>query len=166
KKETQAKNWLEKVIPQLIVPFMDLMSSTQDLRHEPPPSFQTTPCSCPHTQMINVLIIQFNRIEELQVPYCSQCQLVAVQLVRNGLFPCAPFRPSLAVDIRVLDFVRRLFLRIALNHTAWCNTLEEYLRAQGYRIQGTDPLRRRFANALMWFNSLHDAVTAHVRDSI
>ncbi|THV01542.1 hypothetical protein K435DRAFT_655068 [Dendrothele bispora CBS 962.96] len=165
KKETQAKNWLEKVIPQLVVPFMDLMSSTQDLRHESATNFRT-PCTCAHAQIINVLVVRFNKIEELQVPYCSQCQSVAVQLVRNGLFPCAPFRPSLAVDMRVLDFVRRLFLRIAPNHTAWCGALEEYLRAQGYRMQGTDPLRRRFANALMWFNSLHDAVTAHVQDSI
>ncbi|THU83576.1 hypothetical protein K435DRAFT_689314, partial [Dendrothele bispora CBS 962.96] len=79
------------------------------------------------------------------------------------LFPCTPFCPSLAVDIRMLDFVTRLFLRVSPSHTAWCHTLEDYLGAQGYRIHRSDPLCRRFANALTWFNSLQDAVTVQMK---
>jgi hypothetical protein len=88
-----------------------------------------------------------------------------VQLVRSGLFPCSPIFPTFAVDIRVLDFVRRLFCRIAPNYTAWCSAATEFLGAQGYHLPGDDPLRRRFANALQWFMSLVDMTSARI-DSI
>ncbi|THV02106.1 hypothetical protein K435DRAFT_853082 [Dendrothele bispora CBS 962.96] len=162
KKELQARNWLEKVIPCLIEPYMELMQKTEDLRRPAPLGIRAR-CECTLSQQVTVLVLRFDKIEEIQVPYCTNCELVAVQLVRSGLFPCAPFRPSLAVDIRMLDFVARLFLRVSPNHTAWCHTLEDYLGSQGYRIHGTDPLRRRFANALTWFNSLQNAVVAHVK---
>ncbi|THU96080.1 hypothetical protein K435DRAFT_858916 [Dendrothele bispora CBS 962.96] len=165
KKELQAKNWQEKVIPRLIEPFMELMRRTDDLRREAPLRRRAL-CECTSSHEINILIVRFDRIEEIQVPYCANCDLVAVDLVRSGLFPCAPFRPSLAVDIRMLDFVTRLFLRISPNHTAWCNTIGDYLSSQGYRIRGSDPLCRRFASALMWFNSLQNAVTAKVKSTL
>ncbi len=92
----------------------------------------------------------------------SECSLAAVQLVTSGLFPCSPIYPTLAVDIRVLDFVRRLFLRIAPNVTAWCNTVTDFLACQGYGLPGEDPLRRRFANALQWYMSLHDMTTCNI----
>ncbi|KAE9391440.1 hypothetical protein BT96DRAFT_832067, partial [Gymnopus androsaceus JB14] len=78
------------------------------------------------------------------------------------LFPCSPVYPTLAVDIRVLDFVRRLFLRIAPNYTAWCSAATDFLASQGYHLPGDDPLRRRFANALQWFMSLSDMATARI----
>lgn len=56
--------------------------------------------------------------------------------MNRGLFGCAPVRPSLAVDLRVLDFVTRLFLRISPNNTAVCNTIEDFLRSQGYHLIG------------------------------
>ncbi|KAJ3978702.1 hypothetical protein F5890DRAFT_1389853, partial [Lentinula detonsa] len=62
----------------------------------------------------------------------------------------------------LLDFVRRLFLRIAPNHTAWCQAATNFLGAQGYRLPGEDPLRRRFANALQWFVTLHDQASTKI----
>lgn len=56
--------------------------------------------------------------------------------MKRGLFGCAPLRPSLAVDLRVLDFVTRLFLRISPNNTAVCNTIEDFLKSQGYQLRG------------------------------
>ncbi|KIK49998.1 hypothetical protein GYMLUDRAFT_253368 [Collybiopsis luxurians FD-317 M1] len=94
--------------------------------------------------------------------WASACKPAALQLVRSGLFPCSPVYPTLAVDIRVLDFVRQLFLCIAPNHTAWCATVTDFLGSQGYRLPGEDPLRRRFSNALQWFVSLHDAAMTQV----
>ncbi|KAK7459520.1 hypothetical protein VKT23_009503 [Stygiomarasmius scandens] len=119
-----------------------------------------------------------NEVESLQLTLCgcktleyenirfwvSDCHPAAIQLIRSGLFPCAPKYPSLAVDIRTLDFVTRLFLRISPNYTAWCNTWEDYLYNQGYRLEGKDPLRRRFRNTLQWFNSLQAACERHVND--
>ncbi|KAJ3732470.1 hypothetical protein DFJ43DRAFT_1154503 [Lentinula guzmanii] len=72
---------------------------------------------------------------------------------------------ALAVDIRLLNFVSRLFLKISPNNTAISNTLDEFLQAQGYQMKGEDPLRRRFGSALQWFNSLLHATTQFV-DSI
>ena len=38
----------------------------------------------------------------------------------------------------------------------------EFLAAQGYRLPGEDPLRRRFANCLQWFVSLNDVSTSRI----
>jgi hypothetical protein len=62
----------------------------------------------------------------------------------------------------MLDFVRRLFVRIAPNYTAWCGALTDFLGAQGYHLPGDDPLRRRFANALQWFMSLNDMTSTRI----
>ncbi|KAI5887798.1 uncharacterized protein SCHCODRAFT_02470849, partial [Schizophyllum commune H4-8] len=58
----------------------------------------------------------------------------ATQLVRGGLFPCAPYRPNLAVDIGLLEFVRVLFLHISPNVKAWCKASEIYLLGRGHKI--------------------------------
>jgi hypothetical protein len=100
-------------------------------------------------------------IEQIDL-WASDCSSASVQLVRSGLFPCSPIFPTLAVDIRVVDFVRRLFSRIAPNYTAWCSAVTDFLGAQGYHLPGDDPLRRCFANALQWFISLNDMTSAHV----
>ncbi|KAK7464957.1 hypothetical protein VKT23_006165 [Stygiomarasmius scandens] len=63
----------------------------------------------------------------------------------------------------MLDFVTRLFLRVAPNNTAWCAAVEDYLRSQSYKLRGEDPLRRQFGNALQWFNSLQHAVEVHIK---
>ncbi|THU85905.1 hypothetical protein K435DRAFT_684691 [Dendrothele bispora CBS 962.96] len=94
--------------------------------------------------------------------WASDCRPAAIQLIGSGLFPCAPVYPSLAVDIRMLDFVTRLFLRISPNHTAWCGAVEDFLRCQGYRLEGKDPLRRRFGNTLQWFNSLQASCETYI----
>lgn len=107
------------------------------------------------------LLSHTTEIEQIEL-WASECSKAAVQLVRSGLFPCSPIYPTLAVDIRVLDFVRRLFLRIAPNYTAWCNAATDFLAAQGYRLPGDDPLRRRFANALQWFMSLNDMASTRI----
>ncbi|THU88323.1 hypothetical protein K435DRAFT_580048, partial [Dendrothele bispora CBS 962.96] len=146
-------------------PFMELMRKTDNLRLTPP-ILPSSSCSCQGSHNIPISVIRFDKLEEIHVPYCSRCNLVAVTLLRSGLFPCAPFRPTLAVDVRMLDFVTRLFLRISPNHTAWCNTLGDFLGAQGYHLHGSDPLRRRFASSLMWYNSLQNAVAANVKDII
>jgi hypothetical protein len=42
--------------------------------------------------------------------------------------------PSLAIDLRVLDFVMRLFLNMPPNNTALTSTLEGYLDSMGYKL--------------------------------
>jgi hypothetical protein len=69
----------------------------------------------------------------MEVPVC-ECRLAAVSLVRGGAFPCAPLQPSLAVDLRVLEFAFKLFLNVAPNHTAFSTTLETVLSTMGYQL--------------------------------
>ena len=59
----------------------------------------------------------------------------------GGAFPCAPLSPSLAVDLRVLEFTRNLFLEIAPNTTAFSITLERCLSSLGFQL---DHKVRRF----------------------
>lgn len=94
--------------------------------------------------------------------WASDCSKAAVQLIRSGLFPSSPIYPTLAVEIRLLDFVQQLFLRIAPNHTAWCSAAIDFLAAQGYHLAGDDPLRRCFSNSLHWFMTLNDMSLAHM----
>jgi hypothetical protein len=63
-----------------------------------------------------------------------QCSPAAIQLLSRGLFPCAPIAPTLAVDIKMLDFVRELFVRMPPNTTSWCETIEAVLGKQGYKL--------------------------------
>ncbi|KAE9387146.1 hypothetical protein BT96DRAFT_1005404 [Gymnopus androsaceus JB14] len=75
---------------------------------------------------------------------------------QNGLFGCAQIHPTLAVELQVLYLVTGLFLRVSPNNTAVSGTLEAFLEERGYVMRGEDPLRRRFGNALQWYNTLQD----------
>ncbi|TRM61199.1 hypothetical protein BD626DRAFT_406076, partial [Schizophyllum amplum] len=85
-----------------------------------------------------------------------ECRPAARQLVEIGLFPCAPHRPTLAVDLNVLDFVRLLFLHVSPNVTAWCKATELFLMARGHTLNYSDNLRKRFGYALLWYTCLRD----------
>ncbi|KAI5891122.1 hypothetical protein GGG16DRAFT_27085, partial [Schizophyllum commune] len=85
-----------------------------------------------------------------------KCRSAARQLVEVGLFPCAPQRPSLAVDMNVLDFARLLFLNISPNVTAWCKATEAFLLARSHKLNYSDNLRKRFGAALLWYTYLYD----------
>ncbi|KAI0245173.1 hypothetical protein BJV78DRAFT_1112135, partial [Lactifluus subvellereus] len=51
-----------------------------------------------------------------------------------GFFPCTPTAPTLAVNLKMLEFAHELFLRVAPNNTAWCNTLKSFLGACKYKL--------------------------------
>ncbi|KAJ7476802.1 hypothetical protein FB451DRAFT_1033323 [Mycena latifolia] len=68
----------------------------------------------------------------------------------------ATVQPSLAVDLRVLEFCKNLFLQIAPNNTAFATTLERCLSSMGFQLQHQNSLRRRFGNCLMWYIHLRN----------
>ncbi|KAK1235898.1 hypothetical protein PQX77_000860 [Marasmius sp. AFHP31] len=68
--------------------------------------------------------------------------------------------------MKLLEFVTGLFVRIAPNQTAFCGALEEFLASRGYRLVGEDPLRRRFSNALEWYNAMQDMVDVQLDDLV
>ncbi|KAE9387085.1 hypothetical protein BT96DRAFT_1005472 [Gymnopus androsaceus JB14] len=92
---------------------------------------------------LEVVVVRFTNLQKITLRTCS-CQTAPTQLMKHGLFGCAPLRPSLAVDLRVLDFVTRLFLRISPNNTTVCNTIEDFLKSQGYQLRGQDPFPSAF----------------------
>jgi hypothetical protein len=54
--------------------------------------------------------------------------------VALGLFGCAPVSPSLAVDFRVLELVKALFVRMTPNMSGWTEALEDFLNDRGYKL--------------------------------
>ncbi|KAG2033059.1 hypothetical protein BDR03DRAFT_801435, partial [Suillus americanus] len=85
---------------------------------------------------------------------CCPCAPAPLQLLKLGLFACAPIAPSLAVDLRGLELIRTLFVWITPNTTAWCEALEVFLTARGYKLSTKDNLRHRFSNAYHWYSVL------------
>ncbi|KAJ3968612.1 hypothetical protein EV361DRAFT_972720 [Lentinula raphanica] len=152
-----SRNWVTEVIPKVIKPYMKLLRETENLKNDPTPIMRG--CTCSNRKIeLSVLIVRFRELQRLSLSVCP-CRPAAVQLVEHGLFPCAPLQPSLAVEMPVLEFVGWLFLRISPNTTALADTIQAFLGAQGYNMRGEDPLRRRFGNALQWYNSLCKATT-------
>ncbi|KAG1764398.1 hypothetical protein EV702DRAFT_1182598 [Suillus placidus] len=94
------------------------------------------------TRNIKVACVFFDAFEEITIIACP------------WLFPCAPLAPSLAVDLRLLEFVRLLFLRQSPNQTAWCDALETFLDGMKYKLRLKNSLRRRFSNAFHWYQVL------------
>src|ERR1700761_1936166 len=74
-------------------------------------------------------------IEEIIIRVCRcPASTAPAILLRAGLFPCSPCHPTLAVDVQLLDFVMELFLNMAPNNTAFCQTLESLLDRRGFKL--------------------------------
>lgn len=70
----------------------------------------------------------------MEIKVCPCAPAVAVQLMQAGAFPCAPLLPSVAVDLRVLEFTTNLFTNIAPNTTAFSEALERALETMGFQL--------------------------------
>ncbi|KAF8132708.1 hypothetical protein K438DRAFT_1442136, partial [Mycena galopus ATCC 62051] len=83
-----------------------------------------------------------------------------------GAFGCVPLEPSIAVDLRVLEFARNLFLQISPNTTAFTLAFEQVLSNMGFQLQHQNFLQRRFGNCLMWYTHLRNLMKEHYRVKI
>ncbi|KAF9503747.1 hypothetical protein BS47DRAFT_1277188, partial [Hydnum rufescens UP504] len=81
----------------------------------------------------------------LQICPCAPAPL---QLVQQGLFPCSPVYPALAVSLEMLEFVSMLFLHLAPNKTAWSDALTTFLARRGHVFEAQDSLCQQFTSAL------------------
>ncbi|KAG1882379.1 hypothetical protein F4604DRAFT_1577463 [Suillus subluteus] len=165
KKTNQWRRWSEDVIPLLVVPYLSYMQETSMLRYaDTVRQPHGDPVACHAgcgTRSIKVACVFFDSLSEINIIACP-CYPAPLQLLRRGLFPCAPVSPSLAVDLRVLEFVRLLFIRQSPNHTAWCDAVETFLDGMGYKLTSMHSLRRRFANALHWYRVLNIFARDHI----
>ena len=140
----------DKVISLLIEPYLALLCQTSNL-HDLPLSPLLQSCTCIGNCKIKVLCLYFNHkqlamihillsnisllldIIQIELLICS-CLSAITQLISHSLFPYAPLFPSLTIDISLLDFIKKLFLRLPCNITRQCETLEDFLERQEYRL--------------------------------
>ncbi|KAJ7891128.1 hypothetical protein B0H13DRAFT_2234846 [Mycena leptocephala] len=98
---------------------------------------------------VSILLIFFPSIEDLELQVCK-CRRIR----------CAPILPSLAVDLRVLEFMMNIFLQVAPNNTAISIALERVLSNMGFQLDHQNSLRRWFGNCLMWYTHLRNRLKA------
>ena len=72
-------------------------------------------------------------LKSISIKHCK-CFPVALSLISQGLFSCTLTAPTLSMDLSVLDFMHELFLRVALNTSAWCKMLECFLAMCRYKL--------------------------------
>ncbi|KAJ6581299.1 hypothetical protein B0H19DRAFT_1251527 [Mycena capillaripes] len=155
KRQNQTTRWLQTIIPLLLPIYVQLVAKTDNLHEIDAVFAQESP---------RVTLLCWDRLDQISIHICP-CSLAAPQLLRRGFFPCTPMEPSLAIELRVLEFVMGLFLNMPPNNTALTKTLEGYLDEMGYKVDNRDTLRRRFGNALEWYTSMRHMTTARI-DSI
>ncbi|KAJ7713201.1 hypothetical protein DFH07DRAFT_974803 [Mycena maculata] len=154
KRAAQWKRWQVEVLPNLLLPFARILHETKSLRDYAPLEIPAKSCGCTG-RILKVAIVRFSAIEDVVLTVCA-CTPAPVQLINAGAFACAPVSPSLAVDLRVLEFTRNLFVQIAPNNTAFALALERVLANMGFQLDNKNSLRRRFGNCFMWYSHLHN----------
>ncbi|KAF6747086.1 hypothetical protein DFP72DRAFT_992656 [Ephemerocybe angulata] len=147
-RQAQWLRWTKDVIPQLVLIFLSVLRQSEDLRMIPR---DPSSCNCPGTtRKLRITLVSLQGIYTTSVCSCAPAEL----LLRIGYLPSAPLRPSYAFDVEMLDLVRELHLRSPPNKTAWSSTIEVFLSARGYIINGQDVIQRKFTTALRWFTYL------------
>ncbi|KAI6023440.1 hypothetical protein EDC04DRAFT_2498709, partial [Pisolithus marmoratus] len=123
------------IIPALLRPYLQYLKATESLRVVvDPPVDHPSQCLTCVVHSLTICCLFFDRLEEIEISYCA-CTPAPIYLMKCGLFACSPVSPTLAVDLRVLEFMRTLFVWLSPNTTAWCDALESFLDAQGYQLQ-------------------------------
>ncbi|KIO10421.1 hypothetical protein M404DRAFT_129518, partial [Pisolithus tinctorius Marx 270] len=147
--------WLE-IIPVLIKRYLWYLEVSQSLCIVVEPQVATpSQCTCAvHQLSVCSLCLHVSGLEEIKISYCT-CTPAPVQLIGCGLFVCSLITPTLAVDLCVLEFVKTLFVQLTPNTTAWCEALESFLDAQGYKMQ-------QFTNAYHWYTVLRIYSDEHI----
>ncbi|KAF6744756.1 hypothetical protein DFP72DRAFT_1078101 [Ephemerocybe angulata] len=159
-RRAQWQRWTRDIIPSLVPVFLEVLRSSDDLRNV---SRDPSTCGCmPTVRKLTIVLVSWEGLSSTTV--CS-CKPVAL-LLRMGYLASAPLRPTYAFDIQMLDFVRLLHLRSPPNKSAWTSTLEAFLLARGYTINGADVIRRKFTAALKWYTLLHVESDIYVRKAI
>ncbi|KIN92706.1 hypothetical protein M404DRAFT_116927, partial [Pisolithus tinctorius Marx 270] len=123
KHENQWWQWSQDIIPALLKPYMCYLEASQSLcmAVDPPVIHQCCTCTV------------YPGLEDIEISYCA-CTPAPICLMGHGLYASSPVVPTLAVDLHVLEFVKKLFVWLTPNTTAWCEALESFLDGQGYRL--------------------------------
>lgn len=129
-----------------------------------------------------VAYFDFLALKEHTITTCH-CSTAPHVLLALGYFACSPVAPTLAVDLKLLEFARLQFLHLVPNTTGWCDAMESFLsglffklttRVSTYRLilpssfinSEQNSLRRRFSNCLRWYYTLLDSTEVHIQNSL
>jgi CxC1 like cysteine cluster associated with KDZ transposases len=148
KRSRQVASWIEKTIPALVQPFLDLVQSSNNLRSI---DRNNVKCSCRRSlPRARILCVEFASMHMRSICSCS----ISSNLVKIGFFPSTPTRPTVAFDIKMLSFMHELHVRCSPNISAWSSALETFLQGLGFNLASTDSLRRKIATSLRWYRFL------------
>lgn len=73
-------------------------------------------------------------LSEIILNVCN-CHPATDQLIRRGMFPSSPIRPSVAADFRLLDLISTSFMHLALNISGWADLLEDFWADRGFSLK-------------------------------
>jgi hypothetical protein len=155
KKRRQWRKWVDEVIPMLVEPYLSLLYDTKSLRYEVSSvSVIGRPSNCGHaSRVLRVICVHFESasgivsasvtplkcylegLETIEIDICL-CAPAAKQLLSQGLFPCAPTFPSMAIDLAILQYAQALFLCSPPNVSAWSEAIEACLSKRAYELAG------------------------------
>ncbi|KAH6874804.1 hypothetical protein BKA70DRAFT_1449221 [Coprinopsis sp. MPI-PUGE-AT-0042] len=145
KRQRQFKAWNERVLPGLIPVYLDLLSRSNNLANV---DRSLGSCTCAaYVRRLVVKCISFDGVTQINVCVCAPAR----HLLVAGYFPTAPLLPTLAVDVRMLEFIRELYLRSPPNRSAWSSALEAFYFRQGLSFTGSDIIRRKLAKAAQYY---------------
>ncbi|KAF7970090.1 hypothetical protein HWV62_25014 [Athelia sp. TMB] len=173
KRDAQWRKWNLVVFPRLIPLYLHLQRTSQGFTRLQEPEVVTCSCGGKDSKHIDVMCLHFGgahssfkqnqnlrlhgaALRRLELAVYS-CDPAPVQLLRHGLFACAPTYPTLAVDVKLLDFARIQFVTMVPNVSGWCEAVELFLRSMSYKLT-----TKRFSNALRWYYALVDGAAAHM----
>ncbi|KZP21347.1 hypothetical protein FIBSPDRAFT_718402, partial [Athelia psychrophila] len=151
----QWSKWTKVVVPSLIEPYFALCRRTANLAFVDREFTSICTCNKPPSRTLKVSCIA--------LPLCS-CISAPHALLARGFICSSPTYPTLAVDIKLLEFARMQFLHMIPNTTGWCGALEACLTSLGFKLQTRDTLRRRFTACLRWYYALLDATEHRLQD--
>ncbi|KAG1810838.1 uncharacterized protein BJ212DRAFT_1448552 [Suillus subaureus] len=162
KRANQWRRWSQDVIPSLLIPYQSYIQLISALHYtnapgQPQQDLGVCRAGC-RTRSITVACVHFDLLKEIDIIACP-CFPAPLQLLCCSLFPCAPVAPSLAVDLRILEFVCLLFVCQSPNQTTWCVVVEIFLDGMGYKLLCKNNLCRHFGNAFHWYQVL--TIMAH-----
>ncbi|KAJ3531227.1 hypothetical protein NMY22_g8250 [Coprinellus aureogranulatus] len=147
RQQIEWERW-EKLLTDLIPTYLNLLHDSSNLRSIKRDIPRV--CGCSRTRSLSVTVYGMDDMATVRVCPCS----AGIQLLQSGYFPSAPLRPTVAFDVKMLEFARELYLRSSPNRSAWTAALESYLRGRGYIVTGVEKTRRKFAKAARYYSLL------------
>jgi hypothetical protein len=145
-----ASRWRNEVLPRVLPIYLMFQANRafagMTLRTWSMPERE---CTCTKLQVLRIVVVRWDcehlhssdailmlllALGEIEVTIC-QCRPAPDQLIAQGLFPCAPIQPSLAADIKLLEFMSASSIHLTLNLTGWASLLEEFWELNGFALK-------------------------------